>query len=256
MPRHPDRQIERLAQPDGRPAARRERRGRRRHRQRRAARRPPAAGHRCVRRPVHRRAGRGPAGHRGRLARPGGRRATTTCPGRARCRCRPATLAAVLVDVCGGLAAGGRAPDPGGELARGQLGHAAAGRRRGPAAARGAGGDRRDARDHAHAVSRTRWSSPTPGRWRRRRCSPTTRPWCTWTGPRRPSERAAGEAAHGLFRRPDVYPVLRDFHQIAADRLVRAARAGRGRPGRGDRRGGRRPRGAPAPGRSGPRCPA
>jgi len=30
-----------------------------------------------------------------------------------------------------------------------------------------------------------------------------------------PSERAAGEAAHGLFRRPDVYPVLRDFHQIA-----------------------------------------
>ncbi len=29
------------------------------------------------------------------------------------------------------------------------------------------------------------------------------------------SERAAGEAAHGLFRQPDVYPVLRDFHQIA-----------------------------------------
>jgi creatinine amidohydrolase len=31
-----------------------------------------------------------------------------------------------------------------------------------------------------------------------------------------PSDLAAGEAAHGLFRRPDVYPVLRDFHQIAA----------------------------------------
>lgn len=31
-----------------------------------------------------------------------------------------------------------------------------------------------------------------------------------------PSERAAGEAAHALFRRPDVYPVLRDFHQVAA----------------------------------------
>ncbi len=31
-----------------------------------------------------------------------------------------------------------------------------------------------------------------------------------------PSDRAAGEAAHGLFRRPDVYPVLRDFHQVAA----------------------------------------
>lgn len=29
------------------------------------------------------------------------------------------------------------------------------------------------------------------------------------------SERAAGEAAHGLFRQPDVYPVLRDFHQVA-----------------------------------------
>ncbi|MGE5137275.1 MAG: creatininase family protein [Gemmatimonadota bacterium] len=31
-----------------------------------------------------------------------------------------------------------------------------------------------------------------------------------------PSDRAAGELAHGLFRRPDVYPVLRDFHQVAA----------------------------------------
>jgi creatinine amidohydrolase len=30
-----------------------------------------------------------------------------------------------------------------------------------------------------------------------------------------PSERGAGEAAHALFRRPDVYPVLRDFHQVA-----------------------------------------
>jgi creatinine amidohydrolase len=31
-----------------------------------------------------------------------------------------------------------------------------------------------------------------------------------------PSERGAAEMAHGLFRRPDVYPVLRDFRQIAA----------------------------------------
>jgi creatinine amidohydrolase len=30
-----------------------------------------------------------------------------------------------------------------------------------------------------------------------------------------PSDREAGEAAHALFRRPDVYPVLRDFRQIA-----------------------------------------
>ncbi len=30
-----------------------------------------------------------------------------------------------------------------------------------------------------------------------------------------PSERAAAEAAHALFRRPDVYPVLRDFRAIA-----------------------------------------
>lgn len=30
------------------------------------------------------------------------------------------------------------------------------------------------------------------------------------------SDRATGEAAHALFRRPDVYPVLRDFHQVAA----------------------------------------
>jgi creatinine amidohydrolase len=30
-----------------------------------------------------------------------------------------------------------------------------------------------------------------------------------------PSDAAAGAAAHGLFRRPDVYPVLRDFRQVA-----------------------------------------
>jgi creatinine amidohydrolase len=29
------------------------------------------------------------------------------------------------------------------------------------------------------------------------------------------SDRASGETAHGLFRRPDVYPVLQDFHEIA-----------------------------------------
>ena len=29
------------------------------------------------------------------------------------------------------------------------------------------------------------------------------------------TDRAAGEAAHALFRRPDVYPVLRDFHDVA-----------------------------------------
>jgi creatinine amidohydrolase len=30
-----------------------------------------------------------------------------------------------------------------------------------------------------------------------------------------PSDRSSGEAAHALFRRPDVYPILRDFHDIA-----------------------------------------
>jgi creatinine amidohydrolase len=30
-----------------------------------------------------------------------------------------------------------------------------------------------------------------------------------------PGDLASGEAAHGLFRQPDVYPVLRDFHEIA-----------------------------------------
>ena len=29
------------------------------------------------------------------------------------------------------------------------------------------------------------------------------------------SDRAAGEAAHALFRRPDVYPVMRDFRDVA-----------------------------------------
>jgi creatinine amidohydrolase/Fe(II)-dependent formamide hydrolase-like protein len=31
-----------------------------------------------------------------------------------------------------------------------------------------------------------------------------------------PGDLAAGEAAHALFRRPDVYPVLRDFRQVSA----------------------------------------
>ena len=29
------------------------------------------------------------------------------------------------------------------------------------------------------------------------------------------SDLASGETAHGLYRRPDVYPVLADFHDIA-----------------------------------------
>jgi len=29
------------------------------------------------------------------------------------------------------------------------------------------------------------------------------------------TDRVAGEAAHALFRRPDVYPVMRDFHDVA-----------------------------------------
>lgn len=30
------------------------------------------------------------------------------------------------------------------------------------------------------------------------------------------SDRAAGEAAHALYRRPDVYPVMADFHSVAS----------------------------------------
>jgi creatinine amidohydrolase len=30
-----------------------------------------------------------------------------------------------------------------------------------------------------------------------------------------PSDRAAGELAHALFRQPDVYPIMRDFHDVA-----------------------------------------
>ena len=40
-------------------------------------------------------------------------------------------------------------------------------------------------------------------------------PGASWSTPPRPSDRAAGEAAHALFRRPDVYPVMRDFHHVA-----------------------------------------
>ena len=31
----------------------------------------------------------------------------------------------------------------------------------------------------------------------------------------RPSDRGAGELAHALFRQPDVYPIMRDFHDVA-----------------------------------------
>jgi creatinine amidohydrolase/Fe(II)-dependent formamide hydrolase-like protein len=30
-----------------------------------------------------------------------------------------------------------------------------------------------------------------------------------------PSDRAAGDLAHALFRQPDVYPIMRDFHDVA-----------------------------------------
>ena len=75
--------------------------------------------------------------------------------------------------------------------------------------------------------------------------------WCTWRTRAEPATRAA-EVAHGLFRRPDVIPaVLRDFRQIAATGWYgRPERATPG-PGGADRRGGRRPCGAPASARSG-----
>ena len=45
-----------------------------------------------------------------------------------------------------------------------------------------------------------------------------------------PSDYAAGEAAHGLYRRPDVYPVLSDFRDIAPTGwYCQPARAGRAR---------------------------
>ncbi len=42
-----------------------------------------------------------------------------------------------------------------------------------------------------------------------------------------PSDLESGQAAHGLYRQPDVYPVLQDFHDIAPTGWY-------GRPGRAD----------------------
>ena len=148
------------------------------------------------------------------LARAGGRRPlppglaghALAVPGHAASRCSSTCAAVSPAPVPGGSV---------GELARGELGHAAAGGRRGAGQARGPGGDGRGARDHPQRCFPARWSSPTPGRWRPRPCWPSTPPWSTWSDATPASDRAAGEAAHALFRRPDVYPVMRDFHDVA-----------------------------------------
>jgi Uncharacterized protein, putative amidase len=128
---------------------------------------------------------------------------------------RPATLAAVMVDVCGGLRGAGarrivvvnwhEGNSPTLRLAADEA------QRR----ARGAGGDRRIARDHAHAVSRG--DGVHPRRFDGNRRGARLRRLPGAPGERDRAERTpAAETAHGLFRRPDVYPVLRDFRQIAA----------------------------------------
>ena len=253
MPRHPDRQIERLAQPE-------------------AARLLATSGVAVVATgsveqhgghlPLgtdafaalsDRRAGRRPAGHRGRARSARWAWRTTTCPGRARCRCRRPRWPR-----CWSTSAAAW-PPPGARrilVVNWHEGNSATLRLAADQAqqrARGAGGDRRDARDHAHHVSRTRWSSPTPGRWRRRRCWPTSPAWCTWTRATRASERAAGRGRARAVPAARRVPGAARLPPGRPDRLVRPPGTGRRRPGRS-----RSPRQWPTmsctgPARSGPR---
>ena len=90
---------------------------------------------------------------------------------------RPETLAALMVDVCEGLAARRRGAGRGRQLARGQLDGDPLGGRSCPAAVPVACRRRRVSRDHQFACFRTRWNSPMEDRWRLRRSSPTIPGW-------------------------------------------------------------------------------
>jgi creatinine amidohydrolase len=127
---------------------------------------------------------------------------------------RPATLAAVLTDVCGGLAAAG---------ARRIL---VVNWHEGNSATLRLGADEAQQRHgvqvviaEAHVITHT--SFPDEMEFTHAGSMETAavlayEPALVHLDRATPaSERAAGEAAHGLFRRPDVYPVLRDFHQVA-----------------------------------------
>jgi len=113
-PRSPDRAPRAASR---RPVAQRQRHRRCRDGQRRAAWRASAAGTGCLRGAVDRRAVADPARTPSwsRSARSVSR--TTTCRGRGTLSLQPATLAAVLVDICAGLSGAGAQPHRGGELA-------------------------------------------------------------------------------------------------------------------------------------------
>jgi creatinine amidohydrolase len=128
---------------------------------------------------------------------------------------QPATMAAVLVDICGGLGAAGARRIlivnwHEGNSATMRLGADEAQRRHGVQVVIA----------ESHVITHTRF--PEEMEFTHAGSMETAAVLAYEPGlvhldqATEPSERAAGEAAHGLFRRPDVYPVLRDFHQIAA----------------------------------------
>jgi creatinine amidohydrolase len=127
---------------------------------------------------------------------------------------RPSTLAAVLTDVCGGLAAAGARRIVvvnwhEGNSATLRLGADAAQQQHGVQVVLA----------EAHVITHT--SFPAEMEFTHAGSMETAAVLAYEPGlvhldrATEPSERAAGEAAHGLFRQPDVYPVLRDFHQVA-----------------------------------------
>ncbi len=127
----------------------------------------------------------------------------------------PSTLSAVLVDVCGGLAAaGGRRI----LVVNWHEGNSATLRLAADQAQRRHGVQILIAESHVitHSLFPEEMEFTHAGSMETAAVLAFDRSLVHLEDATMPSDRAAGEAAHALFRRPDVYPVLRDFHQVAA----------------------------------------
>lgn len=126
----------------------------------------------------------------------------------------PSTLAAVLIDVCGGLAgAGGRRI----LVVNWHEGNSATLRLAADEAQRRHGVQVVIAESHVitHTLFPDEMEFTHAGSMETAAVLAFDRSLVQLENATQPSDRAAGEAAHALFRRPDVYPVLRDFHQVA-----------------------------------------
>ncbi len=127
---------------------------------------------------------------------------------------RPATLAALLVDVCGGLGAAGAQRIV---VVNWHEGNSPALRVAADEAQRSHGVQVLIAESHVitHTLFPEEMEFTHAGAMETAAVLAYDASLVRLADATEPSDRAAGEAAHGLFRRPDVYPVLRDFHQIA-----------------------------------------